>query len=103
MSYPVLKDRRSFDQAPPPGPLFGASVALDACEQTASDQLLYADDAIFDIGDKDENVWAWPSLGCCLAPEPTTPATPGPTTPATPTPAADHPLSSPITSPYPLL
>ena len=28
----------------------------------------------------DENTWAWPDafgLGCCLAPEPTTPATPG--------------------------
>ena len=48
----------------------------------ASDQLLFADDAIFDIGDEDqnENSWAWPDafgLGCCLAPEPTTPATPG--------------------------
>ena len=34
------------------------------------------------LGDdtKDENAWAWPDafgLGCCLAPEPTTPATPG--------------------------
>ena len=42
----------------------------------------FADDAIFDIGDEDqnENAWAWPDafgLGCCLAPEPTTPATPG--------------------------
>ena len=65
------------DQAPAPGP------ALDPAEQTASDQLLFADDdAIFDIGDEDqnENAWAWPDafgLGCCLAPEPTTPATPG--------------------------
>ena len=69
------------DQAPAPGPSFGSSAALDANEQTASD-LLFADDAIFDIGDedKDENAWAWPDafgLGCCLAPEPTTPATPG--------------------------
>ena len=48
---------------------------------SASDQLLFADEAIFDIGgDEDENAWAWPDafgLGCCLAPEPTTPATPG--------------------------
>ena len=71
----------SPDQAPAPGPSFGSSAALDANEQTASD-LLFADDAIFDIGDdtKDENAWAWPDafgLGCCLAPEPTTPATPG--------------------------
>ena len=29
---------------------------------------------------ENENAWAWPDtfgLGCCLAPEPTTPATPG--------------------------
>jgi hypothetical protein len=60
------------DEAPAPGPAFGSS----------ADQLLFADDAIFDIGDEDqnENAWAWPDafgLGCCLAPEPTTPATPG--------------------------
>ena len=71
----------SPDEAPAPGPALGSSAALDANEQTASDQLLFADDAIFDIGDdKDENTWAWPDafgLGCCLAPEPTTPATPG--------------------------
>ena len=70
------------EQAPAPGPALGSSAALDANEQTASDQLLFADDAIFDIGDEDqnENAWAWPDtfgLGCCLAPEPTTPATPG--------------------------
>ena len=72
--------------ARPPGPAFGSSAALDATEQMASDQLLFADDAIFDIGDEDqnENAWAWPdtfglgsTFGCCLAPEPTTPATPG--------------------------
>ena len=66
----------SPDEAPAPGPAFGSSAALDR------DQLLFADDAIFDIGDDDqnENAWAWPDafgLGCCLAPEPTTPATPG--------------------------
>ena len=66
----------SPDEAPAPGPAFGSSAALDR------DQLLFADDAIFDIGDEDqnENAWAWPDafgLGCCLAPEPTTPATPG--------------------------
>ena len=60
------------DQAPAPGP------ALDPAEPP----LLFSDDAIFDIGDEDqnENAWAWPDtfgLGCCLAPEPTTPATPG--------------------------
>ena len=64
------------DQAPAPGP------ALDPAEPP----LLFSDDAIFDIGDEDqnENAWAWPdtfglgsTLGCCLAPEPTTPATPG--------------------------
>ena len=52
-----------------------SSASLQANEQTASDQLLFADD-VFD----DENTWAWPDafgLGCCLAPEPTTPATPG--------------------------
>ena len=72
----------SPDEAPAPGPALGSSAALDANEQTASDTLLFADDAIFDIGDEDqnENAWAWPDtfgLGCCLAPEPTTPATPG--------------------------
>ena len=71
----------SPDEAPAPGPALGSSAALDASEQTASD-LLFSDDAIFDIGDEDqnENAWAWPDtfgLGCCLAPEPTTPATPG--------------------------
>ena len=70
------------DQAPAPGPALGSSAALDSSEQTAGDQLLFSDDAIFDIGDEDqnENAWAWPDtfgLGCCLAPEPTTPATPG--------------------------
>ena len=32
------------------------------------------------LEDQNENAWAWPDtfgLGCCLAPEPTTPATPG--------------------------
>ena len=48
----------------------------------ATNKGMFADDAIFDIGDQDqnENAWAWPDafgLGCCLAPEPTTPATPG--------------------------
>ena len=49
------------------------------CAQ-ASDQLLFVDD----VFDDDENTWAWPdasglgsTFGCCLAPEPTTPATPG--------------------------
>ena len=65
------------EQAPAPGPALGSSAALDNNEQ-----LLFSDDAIFDIGDEDqnENAWAWPDtfgLGCCLAPEPTTPATPG--------------------------
>ena len=71
----------SPDEAPAPGPALGSSAALDNNEQ-----LLFSDDAIFDIGDEDqnENAWAWPdtfgrgsTLGCCLAPEPTTPATPG--------------------------
>lgn len=66
------------DQAPAPGPAIGSSAALDPAEPP----LLFSDDAIFDIGDEDqnENAWAWPDtfgLGCCLAPEPTTPATPG--------------------------
>ena len=33
-----------------------------------------------DIQSTRKNAWAWPDafgLGCCLAPEPTTPATPG--------------------------
>ena len=65
--------------------MFGTSMHKTRPKQSlrqASDQLLFADDAIFDIGDEDnnENAWAWPDafgLGCCLAPEPTTPATPG--------------------------
>ena len=74
------RDRRGDDPVPtatnPRGP------EVSHLERPPVAVLLFADDAIFDIGDedKDENAWAWPDafgLGCCLAPEPTTPATPG--------------------------
>ena len=74
----TLRDRRSTPARKQGGPALGPSAALDPAEPP----LLFSDDAIFDIGDEDqnENAWAWPDtfgLGCCLAPEPTTPATPG--------------------------